>query len=183
MRTSQEDKGDDEEEMEEIPEFTMKAVQAAIDSLKKGKASDSDGRYQNMRRCDERDHRQIFNEVTRQKDCTREPWRKIKIKVIYKKGHVEEAVNYRPICTSPALYTLVQLVSHVQYCRAKPCRRAEGKEGRTRIVFCLDPITFTLEGAVEAALRLQKGVRKYGPAPRGPLEREAARLLTQMRGK
>ena len=40
-----------------------------------------------------------------------------------------------------------------------------------------------LEGALEAALRLQKGVRKYGPAPRGPLEREAARLLTQMRGK
>ena len=85
MKTSQEDKGDDEEEMEEIPEFTMKAVQAAIDSLIKGKASDSDGRYQNMRRCDERDHGQIFNEVTRQKDCTREPWRKIKIKVIYKK--------------------------------------------------------------------------------------------------
>ena len=40
-----------------------------------------------------------------------------------------------------------------------------------------------LEGALEAALRLQKGVRKFGPAPRGPLEREAARLLTLMRGK
>ena len=77
----------------------------------------------------------------------------------------------------------VQLVSHVRYCRAKPCRKVEGKEGWTRIVFCLDPITFSLEGAQEAALRLQKGVRKFGPAPRGPLEREAARLLTQMRGK
>ena len=77
----------------------------------------------------------------------------------------------------------VQLVSHVRYCRAKPCRKVEGKEGWTRIVFCLDPITFPLEGALEAALRLQKGVRKFGPAPRGPLEREAARLLTQMRGK
>ena len=77
----------------------------------------------------------------------------------------------------------VQLVSHVRYCRAKPCRKVEGKEGWTRIVFCLDPITLTLEGALEAALRLQKGVRKFGPAPRGPLEREAARLLTQMRGK
>ena len=76
----------------------------------------------------------------------------------------------------------VQLVSHVRYCRAKPCRKVEGKEGWTRIVFCLDPITFPLEGALEAALRLQKGVRKFGPAPRGPLEREAARLLTQMRG-
>ena len=29
----------------------------------------------------------------------------------------------------------------------------------------------------------QKGVRKFGPAPRGPLEREAAGLLTQMRWK
>ena len=77
----------------------------------------------------------------------------------------------------------VQLVSHVRYCRAKPCRKVEGKEGWTRIVFCLDPITFPLEGALEAALRLQKGVRKFGPAPRGPLEREAARLLMQMRGK
>ena len=50
-------------------------------------------------------------------------------------------------------------------------------------MFYLDPITLPLEGALEAALRLQKGVRKFGTAPRGPLEREAARLLTQMRGK
>ena len=47
----------------------------------------------------------------------------------------------------------VQLVSHVRYCRTKPCRKVEGKEGWTRIVFCLDPITFPLEGALEAALR------------------------------
>ena len=33
----------------------------------------------------------------------------------------------------------VQLVSHVRYCRAKPCRKVEGKEGWTRIVFCLGP--------------------------------------------
>ena len=77
----------------------------------------------------------------------------------------------------------VLLAAHVRHCRAKPCKKIEGKEGWTRIVFCLDPITFLLEGALEAALRLQKGVRKFGPAPRGPLEREAARLLTQMRGK
>ena len=77
----------------------------------------------------------------------------------------------------------VQLAAHVRHCRAKPCRKVEGKEGWTRIVFCLDPVTFPLEGALEAALRLQKGVRKHGPAPRGPLERETAKLLTQMRGK
>ena len=77
----------------------------------------------------------------------------------------------------------VQLAAHVQHCRAKPCKKIEGKEGWTRIVFCLDPVTLSLEGALEAAPQLQKGVRKHGPAPRGPLEREASRLLTQMRGK
>ena len=50
-------------------------------------------------------------------------------------------------------------------------------------MFCLDPVTLPLQGALEAALQLQIGVRKHGPAPRGPLEREASRLLTQMRGK
>ena len=62
--------------------------------------------------------------------------------------------------------------------RIHPSTSFECKEGWTRIVFCLDPITLPLEGA---ALRVQKGVRKFGPAPRGPLEREAARLLSQMR--
>ena len=45
--------------MREIPEFTKNEVQAAIDSLKKGKASDSDRkpsrRHQDMRRHDEGD--------------------------------------------------------------------------------------------------------------------------------
>ena len=50
--------------------------------------------------------RQIFNEVLHQKDCTLETWRKIRIKVIYKKGDVQDAGNYRPICTLPALYKL-----------------------------------------------------------------------------
>ena len=77
----------------------------------------------------------------------------------------------------------VHLAAHVRHCRAKRCKEIEGKEGWTRIVFCLDPVTLPLEGALEAALQLQKGVRKFGPAPRGPLEREASRLLTQMRGK
>ena len=59
----------------------------------------------------------------------------------------------------------VQLAAHVRHCRAKPCKKIEGKEGWTRIVSCLDPVTLPLEGALEAAL-LQKEVRKFGPAPR-----------------
>ena len=35
----------------------------------------------------------------------------------------------------------VQLEAHVRHCRAKPCKKLEGNEGWTRIVFCLDPVT------------------------------------------
>ena len=51
--------------------------------------------------------RQIFNEVLRQKDCTPEAWRRMRIRVIYKKGDVEEAGNYRTICTLPASHTQI----------------------------------------------------------------------------
>ena len=77
----------------------------------------------------------------------------------------------------------VELASRVRHCRVKPCQKIEGKEGWMRSVFCLDTVTLPLEEALDAALRLQKGVRNYDPPPRGPLEREASRLLTQMRGK
>ena len=36
---------------------------------------------------------------------------------------------------------LVQLAAHVRHCRAKPRNQIEGKEGWTRIVLCLDPVT------------------------------------------
>ena len=55
--------------------------------------------------------RQIFNEITKQNECTPEVWKKVKIKVIHKKGDVENVGNYRPICSLPALY---KLFSH--YC-------------------------------------------------------------------
>ena len=53
----------------------------------------------------------------------------------------------------------VQLGAHVRHCRAKPCRKIEGKEGWTRIVFCLDPVTLPLEPALD------------GSAMRGPRQR------------
>ena len=43
----------------------------------------------------------------------------------------------------------VQLAAHVRHCQAKPCKKIEGKEGWT--------VTLALEGALEAALQLQKG--------------------------
>ena len=71
----------------------------------------------------------------------------------------------------------VQLAAHVRHCRAKPCRKIEFKEGWMRIVFCIDPVTLPLEPALEATLLLQRGIRKHGSAPRGPLERERERSI------
>ena len=50
--------------------------------------------------------RQIFNEVIKRNNFTSEEWKKVKIKVIYKKGDVEDVSNYRPICSLPAMYKL-----------------------------------------------------------------------------
>ena len=77
---------------------------------KKGKASDCNGvRAEDIEACSEKTKemtRQFFNEILKQEDCTPTTWRRIRIKVIHKKGDVEEAGNYMPICTLPALYKL-----------------------------------------------------------------------------
>ena len=100
----------------EIPEFTQEEVRAAIDKLKKGKASDNNGiRAEDIKTCDATTKemiRQIFNEVLKHDDCTPATWRRIRIKVIYKKGNVEEVGNYRPICTLPALYKLFSKITN-----------------------------------------------------------------------
>ena len=88
--------------MERIPEFTKEEIQVAVDRLKCGKARDSNGiTAEDIKGCDEKTKewiRQIFNEAPQQKDCTPEFWRKIRSKVIYKKGDVQDAGNHRPIC-------------------------------------------------------------------------------------
>ena len=73
------DKSDEEEEMREIPGFTKKRCRLPSTASKKGKASDSNGiRAENIKTCADVTKvmvRLIFNEVTRQKDCTPETWR------------------------------------------------------------------------------------------------------------
>ena len=89
-------------------------VQTVIDCHTKGKASDNNGiRAEDIKTSDETTKemiRQIFNEVIKQEDCTLETWKRIRIKVIYNRGNVEEVGSYRPICTLPALYTLFSTV-------------------------------------------------------------------------
>ena len=53
--------------------------------------------------------RQIFNEVIKRNNFTPEKWKKVKIKVIYKKGD--------PICSLPAMY---KLFSTILYGRLYP---------------------------------------------------------------
>ena len=61
--------------------------------------------------------RQIFNEVIKRNNFTPEEWKKVKIKVICKKGDVEDVSNYRPICSLPAMY---KLFSTILYGRLYP---------------------------------------------------------------
>ena len=107
-----------DESLKNFPEFTKEEMQAAIDRLKCGKPRDSNKiRDEDVKGCDEETKewiRQIFDDVLQQKDCTPESWRKTRIKVIYKKGDVQDAGNYRPICSLPALYKLFSTLLYIR---------------------------------------------------------------------
>ena len=116
-----------------IPEITTEELQNAICKLKKGKFPDSNGiRAEDIKACDDETRemvRQIFNEIIKRKNFTPEEWKKVKIKVIYKKGDVENVSNYRPICSLPALY---ELFSTILYGRLYPMldqKQAEDQAG------------------------------------------------------
>ena len=97
-------------EMTRIPEITTEELRTAINKLKKGKSPDSNGiRAEDIKACGDETReilRQFFNEIIQQNEFTPEAWMKVKIKVIFKKGDVENVGNYRPICSLPALYKL-----------------------------------------------------------------------------
>ena len=77
------------DETRAVPEFTKKEIQAAIHHLKNGRPGDSGRmRAEDIKKCDEGTTEmmgQIFNEVLRQKDCTPEAWRRVRLKVIYER--------------------------------------------------------------------------------------------------
>ena len=111
----------DTEEKTRIPEITSEELQDVIRKLKKDKLPDSDGsRAEDIKACDEETTemvRQIFNEIVKQNEFTSEAWKKVKIKVLHKKGDVENVGNYRPIFSLPALY---KLISTILYGRLYP---------------------------------------------------------------
>ena len=61
--------------------------------------------------------RQIFNVIIKRNEVTLEAWKKVKVKVIHKKGDVEKVGNYRLICSLPALY---KLFTTILYSRSYP---------------------------------------------------------------
>ena len=54
--------------------------------------------------------RQLFNEIIKRNNFTLEECKKVKIKVIHKKGDVENVSNYRPICSLLSLYKLFSTI-------------------------------------------------------------------------
>ena len=105
--------------MTRIPEITTKELRAAINKLKKGKSPDSNGiRAEDVKACDDETRemvRQIFNDIIKRNEFTPEAWKKVKIKVIHKKGDVENVGNYRPICSLPALYKLFSTILYSRF--------------------------------------------------------------------
>ena len=89
--------------LEPIPEFTTEEVQDAINRLKRGKAGDSSGiKAEHVKRCKSETKEwitQILDEIVQEQECTPQAWSRIRIQVIHTKGDVEEAGNYRPICS------------------------------------------------------------------------------------
>ena len=115
-----------------IPEITTEELQNAIGKLKTGISPDSNGiRAEDIKACDDETRemvRQLFNEIIKRNNFTPE-WKKVKIKVIHKKGDVENVSNYRPVCSLLAMY---KLFSTILYGRLYPMldqKQAEDQAG------------------------------------------------------
>ena len=99
----------------------LKSCELQSINSKKGKSPDSNGiRAEDIKACDDETKemvRQIFNEIIMRNEFTPDAWKKVKIKVIHKKGDVENVGNYRPICSFSAL---CKLFTTILYSRLYP---------------------------------------------------------------
>ena len=116
-----------------IPEIKTEELQSAISKLITGKFPDCNGiRAEDIDFCDDETRemvRRLFNEIIRRNNFTLDKWKKVRIKVIHKKGDVKNVSNYRPICSLLAMY---KLFSTILYGRLYPMRdqkQAEDQAG------------------------------------------------------
>ena len=116
-----------------IPEITTEELQTAISKLEKGKSPDNKGissrRHQSMRRCDERNGEKTLQRDINRNNFTPEECKNVKIKVIHKKGDVENVSNFRPICSLPALYKLFSTILYGRFYPVLDQRQAEDQAG------------------------------------------------------
>ena len=121
LKTTKKIKATMGERRKKFQNFRLKSYRLPSTDSQEGKSGDSNGiRTEDIKTCDEETKemvRQIFNEALKQKGCTPEAWQRIRIKVLHKKGDVEDVGNYRPICSLPALY---KLFTTVLYSRLNP---------------------------------------------------------------
>ena len=116
-----------------IPEITTEELQSAISKLKTGKSPDSNGiRAEDIKACDDETRemvRQLFNEIIKRNNFTPDEWKKVRIKVIHKKGDVENVSNYRPICSLPAMYKLFSTILYGRFFPMLDQKQAEDQAG------------------------------------------------------
>ena len=72
---------------------------------------------------------QLFNEIIKRNNFTPDEWKKVKIKVIHKKGDVENVSNYRPICSLLALYKLLPTILYGRLYPVLDQKQAEDQAG------------------------------------------------------
>ena len=118
------DHADDAENVEgdeqdnHIPEFLLKELSSAIDSLKRGKSTDSTGiRVEDLKAAHEEATKmihEVFNLIVKQNSMTNSmtpsSWKTVMVTVIYKIGDPTKPENYRPICSVPMLHKLFSIV-------------------------------------------------------------------------
>ena len=73
--------------------------------------------------------RQNFNEIIKRKEFTPEDWKKVAIKVIHKKGDVENVSNSRPICSLTTLYKLFSTILYGRFFPVLDQKQAEDQAG------------------------------------------------------
>ncbi|CAK0789736.1 unnamed protein product [Prorocentrum cordatum] len=79
--------------------------------------------------------------------------------------------------------TAQQLQEVVLHCRAKPAKKKDGQPEMTKIVFALSRDHDGMEKLLVNVFKGYQGIVKMGPAPRGPLERAAQKLLDEYEKK